>query len=271
VSSSKIVFLIVLYKQKCHESQSLRTIVKQSNGEKIYVWDNSPAPDSNFADYKANLNADIEYHHHPQNISLATVYEKTLQYAYQSGYSHVCFMDQDSVFSQTFVDTLYSSIAKSADRVIVPRVYAYNEMVSPACNWKWFGWKCDYDPNKIGKCFFSAINSGICVPVPLFIKLKFTYLKGLRNYGTDVYMFEFIKKNNIAIVVSEEIIEHDLTFHKNNVSSEKIISSYIEHMTAMEVVFSRGVMKPMFWCYRAIHGLKVALIRKNLKFALWWL
>ncbi|WP_220721019.1 hypothetical protein [Agarivorans litoreus] len=273
MSGSKIIFLIVLYKQKCHESQSLRTIVKQSNGEKIYVWDNSPEFDCDFSNFKENLSPDIdiEYHHNPQNTPLATVYEKILKYAYQRGFSHVCFMDQDSVFSQTFVGTLYSCITKSSDKVIVPRVNAHNEMVSPACNWKWLGWKCSYEPKKISKCFFSAINSGVCVPVPLFIKLNFSYLKGLRNYGTDVYMFEFIKQKKIDIVVSDEVIQHDLTFHKNNFNSEKVISAYIEHMVAMEIIFSSGLMKPMFWLYRAAHGLKVALIRQNLKFALWWL
>tara|TARA_R110002050_G_scaffold161485_1_gene291128 strand:- start:895 stop:1716 length:822 start_codon:yes stop_codon:yes gene_type:complete len=269
VSNHKIIFLIVLYKQKCDESDTVKSIIPQIGESLLYIWDNSPKKcDENDFFLKKNVN-NYEYIVCTENHSLSRVYQNVIENSIINHFSHLVILDQDSVLGPDFVSNLEQSIDRNVKSVIIPKILVGSLLVSPSHSWKWFGWHI----KNIGimkQNLVSAINSGVCIPLALFSIDKFIYPCELKNYGTDVYLFEYIRNNKIEVVVSDSVVEHDLTFHKTNTNNESYLKSYIEHMNAMKTIFSKNFFTTiLFEIYLVYHGLKLSLVRKDIRFLFW--
>ena len=269
MSNQKTIFLIVLYKQKCDESHTVKSIIPQIGESLLYVWDNSPNKcDENDLFLKKNAK-NYEYIVCTENHSLSKVYQNVIKSSILHNFTHLVILDQDSVLGPDFVSNLEQSIDINDNSVIIPQILVGSLLVSPSHSWKWFGWHIK-NINIMKQNRVSAINSGVCLPLELFSIGRFIYPCSLNNYGTDVYLFEYIRNNKINVVVSDSVVEHDLTFHKTNTNNETYFKSYVEHMNAMKVIFSNNFFTTiLFEVYIFYHGAKLSLVRKDSRFLFW--
>lgn len=271
MSVEKILFLVILYKRKCENSETLNTLIPQVGDHFIYIWDNSPLEDVQRNDYLTTNRCSYEYFHCPENNSLSTVYQNLIYKSISMGFNHLVILDQDSNLDNNFVSGLSENISASPESVLVPKVLVGDLLVSPGYSWKWFGWELK-PSKKIKLSRISAINSGLCIPTKKFVDTNFSFPLGIKNYGTDVYFFEHIRVQCIKVGITKAYIQHDLTFHKSNTDNNSYLNSYVEHMSAMRIIFSIGPISFVcFNLYVLLHGVKMSLMRKDKRFLTWWI
>ncbi len=267
--NQKIVFLVVLYKKKCSESDTLRTLLPQIAEQHLVVWDNSPVFQAENKPFLSQYTSSFSYISCPENLPLSEVYEQNILQAGQEERNYLTLLDHDSCLADDFVTQLQITIQEHPDAVIVPRIFFNNKRISPAYQWKWFGWETDKIPPLR---LLTAVNSGVTIPVKRMIKNAFLFPKGLKSYGTDTFLFLFCRKHAFDIVVSNSRIDHDLTFYKTNTNHEQYLKVYKEHMKAMYIIFSPNFVDRVFFLFYAfLHGIKTALVRKKVEYAYWWI
>ena len=254
----KLLSLVVIYKKNESNSESLQSLKYQSfKNSDIFVWDNSPDRNNELAfNYKI-------YKHTPENVPLANIYESVIRYAQANNYSHLLILDHDSNLDSDYLQKISQLAPIHNKSVLVPNVVVNNTIVSPASNYKFFGWYCNGKPKYK---YFSAINSGVCFPLSL-IGDGFSYPNGIKNYGTDVFLFDFFKQNQCKFKNIDSTIMHDLTLSKTNINNDTYLKSYIAHMEAMEILYgNKGWGKVVFLFYRLFHSLLTSIKRKDFNF-----
>lgn len=260
------MFLIVIYKQKCSQSPTIKTLdLDGIPDSSLIVWDNSPEPykRENKRYLKSRFN-DFLYVSCVDNCPLSEVYIKVFRRAIKNKFTHVVLLDQDSLLSPYFSKKILADVNNSPLSVILPQVFVSDKLVSPAHNFLWFGWELSKIENVNFKYVF-AVNSGVTIPCRYID--EFSFPVGLKNYGTDTYLFMFLRKVNAAFIINDNCIKHDLTFHKSNRDNISYLRSYNEHMRAMRLIFKRHKChRVLFSFYESIHRLKTAIFRRDISF-----
>lgn len=254
----KLLILVVLYNKNIYNSDTLLSLANQYNKKfDLFIWDNSLVSDNINSKY-----CDI-YLHTPDNQPLSKVYSYVIDYCTIHGYSHLLLLDHDSKLESFYTEKIIKLINSNDKSVLVPFVKVNDNIVSPASNFYYFGWYCNGKPKYK---YFSAINSGVCFPLSL-IEHDFKYPIGLKNYGTDVFLFDYFKKKKSNFTYINSIINHDLTFSKYNHDNESYLKSYLEHIRSMEILYSTNLCsKICFSFYKYTHSLMTSIKRKDLIF-----
>jgi len=256
------IFLIILYNRLCSESDTVCTLLPQIEHNRLILWDNKPVFEK---ENKLFIEQFTNNYYHilcKENFPLSRIYRSLIEETGSSGNNYLVLLDHDSKLANNYVSELSCLIKPHPNTVFVPNIYVKGEKYSPACMWQWFGWNCKGTPKPK---YFSAINSGIALPARTFYLKKFEYPDGIKNYGTDVFLFRFIKKHRIPIVIMKSKIEHDLTMHNNNHNEQTYFPAWCEHVKAVYIIFCKDSfgLQLLYYMYVLAKSIILAIKRKQ--------
>lgn len=213
----KKLYLVVLYKQKYSDSQTLRSFSEFCFGKNknnfFVVWDNSPSSETSGADIGRFLNTEnVEYIHTPENTALSKIYNTSLEK--YSDFDFFLIFDQDSKIMRPDYDSYLEKVISENPElnIFLPQIYSQGKLYSPGKFWVFKGWH--YKSLSIGTHkdkFYTAIMSGTCARIDFLKKHNIRFNEKLSLYGIDTCFFTDIRKIDNRFYVLEERLCHDLS------------------------------------------------------------
>lgn len=250
--NNKFLVAIVLFKQELLISvavNSLIEVLEKNIEQKIFeilVIDNSPGIPTS----KLIVQHGVRYHALGKNEGLPLAYNLALDIAVKEKFTHLITLDQDSVVSSSYIDTVLRHVQSTDDEIVVwvPTVVSRNRIVSP------------FFFNLIGLPRYIFRSKG-CSAINSFSVYDVSYLKkanGFNNYywldGLDFSIFSEIEKNGKRCQLLPAVVDHELSLLSETVSFERMenIARYestffCEYMQLVQIivglsrVFLRGV------------------------------
>jgi hypothetical protein len=225
----KFLILVVLYKVPLLESPTIRSLLRASSrlaASKVLIWDNSPSPAASQSDLdrlRCSV-GEVEYVTTPENLSLSTIYNRTIQ-SWLRQHTYLVIFDHDSEFDASFF-VLIEKATRTHPSVplFLPIVTYANGIVSPANMFYFKGWP--WRRKKVGLVrsrFHTAINSGMVISAR-FLETKFgSYDERFRFYGTDNSFMQSYAKLERHFCVVDVKIAHRLDFYEERNSTAKVV------------------------------------------------
>lgn len=226
-NSSRILFVLVCYKEKYWETISFRNLVKSHriNDDdevlSIFVVDNTDISDWNAKTEINDNKIKILYCRLDQNPGISAAYNKAFFYAFENAYEWLVFMDQDTVLPNNFY-SIYYSAAKRNNFLLPIKLpiiyYAAGKILSPAkyINYRSYPMKVSVDSCTIDSKEVSAINTGLMVSTK-FYKQNGKYNENLR---LDFCDHDFIERAKMTVKEFEILpltLNQDFSSHTDNV------------------------------------------------------
>lgn len=224
----KLVVLIVLYKKKITDSETIQSLIKLigcNESFKVVIWDNSPEILSN--DEKKVLYCsfkNIEYKHSPENFSLAKIYNIIIKDNQKADI--LLLFDQDSIITEEYFQLLKVAISQYPEiNLFLPLVKQNDQVVSPG-DFKFIKGKYWVKErygiieakNKL------AIASGMAIRFSYLIGNEFSgFDERLKLYGIDSQFMLHYQKYNTCFFVISYILKHNLSFYEDEDVQMKII------------------------------------------------
>ncbi|MFX0567176.1 glycosyltransferase [Kosakonia cowanii] len=254
----KISLLVIIYNEKIVDTTtylSLKSALPVINSSphqyNIIFWDNSPLDhlQNSVADIKNDFKGSgvsCEYHHTPQNVPLAEIYNALLNKVENSD-DYLVLFDQDSTFEPGFFDELHKSIELGKQpEIILPVIYFKNTIISPTKIFFIKGSYFDTKPTGYISHNISAINSGMVISLEFIRRTGFRYNSKLRNYCTDDDIMKSARDNFAIIYVMDYSFAHDLTLSTLNSNSDKLRERYNEMIKSKKIVFAKNIATRLF-------------------------
>lgn len=213
----KKLYLVVLYKQKYLDSQTLRSFSEFNFGKNknnfFVVWDNSPSSDASETDIKFFLDTEnLKYIHTPENTALSKIYNTCLEK--YSDFDFFLIFDQDSKIMRPDYDSYLEKVVLENPglNIYLPQIYSQGKLYSPGKFWIFKGWHYKNLLAGIHKDkFYTAIMSGTCARIDFLKKYNIRFNEKLFLYGIDTCFFTDIRKIDNRFYVLEERLCHDLS------------------------------------------------------------
>lgn len=237
-----LVIVMVLYKSGLDQSETVASLLKDSNHKfDILLYDNSPLEqyaEKNFEYH--NLN--ITYVHDETNPGLAGAYNYALKYASEENYNWLMLLDQDTVLSNEYLNSLKDlNMDSLPDEIaaIIPKVVSLtgDKVISPL-KMKLGGF---VKPVNLSSGVVdepvTGINSGTILNVD--------YLKSIGGFGTeytldmlDHWYFRKIYNDGFKCFLLSATINQNLSVH--GVYEENVSPGRYEQMLSAESKFISG-------------------------------
>lgn len=222
----KKLYLVVLYKQKYSDSQTLRSFSEFNFGKNknnfFVVWDNSPSSDTSGTEIERFLYTEnVEYIHTPENTALSKIYNICLEK--YSDFDFFLIFDQDSKIMRPDYDSYIEKVILENPEIniFLPQIYSQGKLYSPGKFWVFKGWHYKNLLAGIHKDkFYTAIMSGTCVRIDFLKKYNIKFNEKLSLYGIDTCFFTDIRKIDNHFYVLEERLDHDLS--ENHLIGEEL-------------------------------------------------
>jgi GT2 family glycosyltransferase len=236
----KMVVLVVLYKKRVSESETIQSLLNCINKEDLYkiiLWDNSPFPlQTSEIGLLTHSFSSFEYKHTPENISLAKIYNITIKENFNS--ELLMLFDQDSVITISYFELLKKGINENPKiNLFVPLVKNGDQVVSPGdfafINGKyWHNERSGIveSKNKL------AITSGMVIRMSYLLSNSFIgFDERLKLYGIDTqFMIQYQKCNSNFFVINY-VLKHNLSLYENEDISTKI-KRFRDHKFSLRII-----------------------------------
>lgn len=227
----KSILLVILYKQTVSTSVTILSFCEKCiefhKKTILYIWDNSPINENNFQKL-IELGLEYKYVHTPENISLATIYNRVLSCADNNKLIHI--FDQDTIITPSYFNLMYNAEQQEQDvALFIPYVLHGNKIMSPG---KYEFYKGVYinelSLGKIRSKRIIGIASGMTIRSSVYNKLKFD--ENLKLYGIDTKFFLDYSKLYDYIYVIDYSLVHSLSqFEKESYTiKKKRFDSYVK-------------------------------------------
>lgn len=253
----KKLYLVVLYKQKYSDSQTLRSFAEFDFGKNknnfFIVWDNSPSSETSVADIGRFLNTkNIDYIHTPENTALSKIYNTCLEK--YSDFDFFLIFDQDSKIMRPDYDSyLEKTILENPEiNIFLPQIYSQGKLYSPGKFWVFKGWH--YKNLSVGihkDKLYTAIMSGTCVRIDFLKKHNIRFNENLSLYGIDTCFFSDVRKIDKHFYVLEERLEHDLS--ENHLIGEELKKQTLLYLNSTFVINRKTVVKTIIVLFYKIY------------------
>ena len=245
----KKLYLVVLYKQKYSDSQTLRSFSEFNFGKNknnfFVIWDNSPSSETSGADIGRFLNTEnVEYIHTPENTALSKIYNTSLEK--YSDFDFFLIFDQDSKIIRSDYDSYLEKIILENPElnIFLPQIYSKNKLYSPGRFWVFKGWHYKNLLAGIHKDkFYTAIMSGTCVRIDFLKKHNIRFNENLSLYGIDTCFFSDVRKIDKHFYVLEERLEHDLS--ENHLIGEDLKNHTRLYLKGTLIMNNHSILKTL--------------------------
>lgn len=256
------LYLVVLYKQKYSDSQTLLSFVDFNFGSNknnfFVVWDNSPFSDTSVKEISDFLHTEnVEYIHTPENIALSKIYNTCLDR--YSDFNFFLIFDQDSKIVRPDYDSyLEKTILQNPDiNIFLPQIHSRNKLYSPGRFWVFKGWHYKNLSAGIHKDkFYTAIMSGTCVRNEFLKKYNIRFNEELSLYGIDNCFFSDVRKIDKQFYVLEENLGHDLS--ENHLTGDALKEHRRVYLEANFIInrksFAKTLIVYLYYFYLRIRG-----------------
>lgn len=272
------VILVVLYNMSPNNSETLQSLancrkVLSQFSHLVIVRDNNKLPLSplemkELTQVLSSIN--FEYWHDGHNKPLSEIYNHIISNRLNLNQTLVLW-DQDSKFSQSYFEKLNAAQIEYPEiPLFLPIVKNRGNIVSPGniIAFKGSYWK----QPKLGLVHskaHTAINSGMAIRGEYLINRFSLYDTNLKFYHTDHYFMWKYSQTESSFYVLDTIVEHDLAFESSNETFEQQAKRYKEirksgiYLAGLKSIW----LKLLCYIYFDIFSIKIAVLRKNWKYA----
>ncbi len=167
VHFSKVLIVIILYKQKLDDTPAFKSVSEFHRQEEfsVFVYDNSPTPQP--VDHKF-----VVYRHDAANGGVSRGYNHAAQFALREQFTHLLLLDQDSCFPVSTFDAYKTTREKGrTDKIFAPVMRDSRGIVSPFKFRFGKGFRLSsVAPGNYSLKELRVINSGMMIPLEVFWK-----------------------------------------------------------------------------------------------------
>jgi len=204
-----------------------------------------------------------------KNESLSVIYNKVMR---NSPDKYCVLLDQDSMFDLSYLQEAqrvidgFSDDAISAPKLMLPKVFHGEKLVSPGKRCFFKGYLSDRFKNKTGNVRVNnmlAINSGVVVATEMIKNSVVAYDENLNFYFTDTkFLIDYGKKFK-SVYLLASVFEHDLSEISDVADINKAIFRFDEMNKGFRVTFKHNLWRPLLEVYLFIRAVKLSVSYKN--------
>jgi GT2 family glycosyltransferase len=238
--------VVVLYGQRPDESQSLSSLIRICRSEEaiasqisILVQDNSPQIQEFIRDGSEEQHPiQIEYHHAPENLGLASAYNAALDLAKGRAIPWLLLLDQDTQLTRQFLVHLIEAIHQAESQgccAIVPKLMRDQVILSPQIVGKVFYHRMAGGFTGVTAAQVVAFNSAACIRVQDLMAIGGFPGEFWLDY-LDHMVFHRLQKAGGHVFVLDSQLEHNLSVA--NIESDVTNDRY-ENLLNAEWLFVR--------------------------------
>jgi len=218
MNSKEIVVVVVLYKRKVEESQTINSLAAAFGSSpelldcmRILLWDNSP----NAID-RLDLPFACDYRHADRNVGTSGAYNYAMEFAETEGASWLLLLDQDTTVSGKFLPRMleYSHLLQEQTEIgsVVPFICSHGSLVSPRLLGRF------HQMPQIAATF-----NGICRRKAFAVNsatlMRVAALREIGGYSvdfwldlSDIYVFQAMyRMGRYLYVAGDLLLEHSVT------------------------------------------------------------
>lgn len=218
------LYIVVLYKTSIKDCLTIQSFIQcklfENKNNRFIFWDNSPNPNIyDNQNYCKQLGDNILYESHPENTSLALVYNNCISRNLDCDI--VCIFDQDSQINKIDYEKYLDDVLNKNPTipVFLPQIYSNGKLYSPGKFWVFKGWHYKQLSEGIHKDkLYTAIMSGAIVRIDAIKKYKLVFNEELQLYGIDTCFFIDLRQYDCSFYLLKTELIHDLsekTLNKN--------------------------------------------------------
>jgi GT2 family glycosyltransferase len=275
--SAQILAVVVLYKRKLENSQTLTSLADIFTRQpglldsiQVLVWDNSPAPIDHLS-----LPFPCDYRHGKRNVGTSGAYNSAMEFAEAQDSPWMLLLDQDTTVSEGFLPRMleYSYSLQNSPEVgsVVPFVYSHGHLVSPRQ-------LRSFNRNLQIPLSFNGVFRGRGYGINSSALLRVAALREVGGYSeefwldlSDVYTFQqMFWKGRFMYVAGDLVLQHSLSGedydremtverYQNFLAAESafvdLYSSRIERLAQIYRLFRRTIRQYRRYQNKAFAGL----------------
>ncbi len=265
-----LVFGIVCFREKFWETESFISLIesfKQSasyNSITIYIYDNTDFEYWNISNvFEVAENIKIFYFWDSKNSGISAAYNHIAKFANVNGIEWIVFLDQDTILPLDFVKKYFERSEKASKRILFPKVYSNDILLSPSIYRFYRTFKIKKLGNEIMLKHITAINSGLMIQTNFFLQ----YNGYNSNLKIDFCDHEFIERLNNKNITAEIINIHlEQNFSGNSNNLQKSLERYKIYLKDLKNYSKNKNRIMIFFMLDFPHLIKEILRNKSLKF-----
>lgn len=261
ISIESLQFVIVLYKQKFSDCNSVNTLFKLYGGKNIsiLVYDNSPSPQ----EIAKSDSWEISYIHDVQNSGLGKAYNVAAKIAEKNNKKFLFLLDQDTSFPSESLEIYLDSIKQSPEvKLFSPILYIdTNLIMSPSkVHLKWGRFISSIEPGLYSFKDYVPVNSGMCIELDAFKKAG-GYNENIKLDGSDFQFIERFSKIHKKFCVIDLRANQDFSLNDDNFNS--VLHRYKIFLSDLHFFESHSLYDTL--CYQRIKFVRTAILFKQFK------
>lgn len=254
----KISAVIVLYNQKLNESDSYKSLLKNTTIP-VLVYDNSPKIQ------KHCLPSNFEVVYDTNNSGVSKAYNIAYNWAEKIKSTHLLLLDSDSNFPERALVEYEKFAFENKDSIIFPTLLSEGKKISPFYFYlgrSWYGEDILFGNHTIGRVM--AINSGLCIPMSVF-KVINGYNENIPLDWSDIDFMKRLKKAKIKAQYIPLKIEHNLS-ELEQTKESSVLSRFKYKVEALKYVKSSIIEKALMYFWIILKAIKYSVVYKKTSF-----
>lgn len=256
--------VVVLYKCRCADAASWRTLVRPGRFPAFMVYDNSP---STYAADVSALPAGAVYVRDEANGGLSKAYNCAARYARQRGYRRLLLLDQDTVFDAGAAE-VYASADRSVPLWAAQLHTASGQPFSPVSLRGLRPRGVSLPAGRYSLADYAAVNSGLCVDLSCFFAAG-GYNEAVRLDFAD---FQFLRRLRRVAGGMEVLPVRALQDFSNDATDvEALLARYRLYLESARACERRGLCERFrHFADVGLHALALFRRTRRLKFISLW-
>ena len=260
---SNILIVVVIYKQKIIESNTIRSLIINNylKDADILVYDNSPY----VQEIPELKDVKVIYKHDKLNLGVSKAYNYACRLGEKMNKEWILIYDQDSFLPKNSLEAYLKALRELSQGIfiIAPKLYCKSKLLSP-CKYAFhrgFHLKA-IDGGLIKIKNISLLNSGLLLNINAIKQVGY-FDENLFDYSDHDFICRFSKKHNKAYIMDLNI-QHSLSTYKNK--------NYVETATRLNMLRNSTLyyskkhrtLFPIIWLM--LRSLKLSVLNKNFKY-----
>jgi GT2 family glycosyltransferase len=194
---SDLLFIVVLYRKKITESDSIQSILSVLEGESIhfFIYDNSPGYNS-FRETDINGQCSIKYIPDTRNSGVSMAYNAGAMYALEFHKKRIMLCDQDTFFTKEYFERAYEAALIFDPPLAAPFLFSDSRLVSPCGFFFNYGYRLKSmpDPGWNELRHRSLLNSGMVIMLEAFMECGGYNEKVFLDFADSEFIKRYRKK-----------------------------------------------------------------------------
>ncbi len=250
---SEILFVVVLYKKKIAECESIITLTESVNecNLDIFVYDNSPDYNLNVPDTMGNCR--VHYFGDRENPGVSKAYNSGALFAQKTGKKWLILCDQDTMFQNEFFRNLYTAVNNFSPSLLAPFLYSNSMLISPCGFTMNYGYPLKIVPQPGFKELngISLLNSGLIVSLEAYMRCGGYNEKVFLDFSDFDFLKRFKKTSNKVYLLNVHLNHHLESAFKQKFNDQRFIRYARSYRGAIHSLYDLITISPIV-CLRSL-------------------